>query len=206
MNIERLPSEARAVLDYWLGDALTLDWPSTDRYPLWFHGHASTDAEIEWRFAGLVQQALHGLLRGWERTPLGRLALVIVLDQFTRNIYRGTAWAFAGDRRAQQVVHGALEAHDDDVLPLAARVFLYMPLEHAEDPALQVDSVRRFRAMAEQAPPALHEVFAVFLAFARQHRDIVARFGRFPHRNAALGRVSTPEEEVFLMNGPRFGQ
>jgi uncharacterized protein (DUF924 family) len=201
-----IPQEALNILDYWLGDALTLGWPSTDRYEHWFRGDASVDADIQSRFGKLVQQALDGELGEWAQQPLGRLALVIMLDQFTRNIYRRRAKAFAGDARAQLLVRDALTTGEDVALPIAGRVFLYMPLEHAEDAALQEESVRRFGLLATQAPTALSETFAEFLTFALQHRDIVARFRRFPHRNSALGRQSTPEEIAFLRDGPRFGQ
>lgn len=206
MTSQTIPTEAQAVLDYWLGDALTLGWPSTERQSLWFRGGPAVDAEIQSRFGALVDEALDGGLLTWERTPLARLALVILLDQFTRNIYRGRARAFAGDPRAQRLVREALAAHEDEVLPLAGLIFLYLPLEHAEDPALQEESVRRFAALKARATPACAESFARNLDFAYQHRDIVARFGRFPHRNAALGRESTPDETAFLHDGPRFGQ
>lgn len=206
MTQASLPADAQAVLDYWLGDALTLGWPSVDRHSMWFRGGPAVDADIQSRFGPLVEQALDGALLDWERTPLARLALVILLDQFTRNIYRGRARAFAGDARAQRLVREALAAQEDASLPLAGRVFLYLPLEHAEDPAQQDESVRRFAALAEQATPACAESFARNLDFARQHRDIIARFGRFPHRNAALGRENTPQESAFLHDGPRFGQ
>lgn len=201
-----LPTEAQEVLEYWLGDALSLGWPSTDRYAHWFRGGDAVDSEIQFRFGALIQQALDGELPDWEQSPLGLLALVILLDQFPRNAYRGRANAFVGDARAQRLIREPLNARLDDQLPLAGRIFLYMPLEHAEDLALQEESVRRFSALAGQAPPELEEILAEFLDFALQHREIIRRFGRFPHRNAALGRENTSEEARFLLDGPRFGQ
>ena len=150
--------------------------------------------------------ALDGALLDWERTALSRLALVILLDQFTRNIHRGRARAFAGDPRAQRLVREALDAREDELLPLAGQIFLYLPLEHAEDQALQDESVRRFTALNAKATPACAESFARNLDFAHQHRDIIARFGRFPHRNAALGRASTPEEDAFLHDGRYYAK
>lgn len=201
-----LPSEASRVLDYWLGDAIHLGWPSEDRYPQWFGGASSVDGEIRSQFGELVNQALDGGLLDWETTALGRLALVILLDQFTRNIHRGRAEAFAGDCRAQRLVQEALLMHEDEVLPRAGRIFLYMPLEHAENLELQEESVRRFTGLARRAPAELAETLSTFVSFALQHRDIIARFGRFPHRNAALARESTDRELQFLEDGPRFGQ
>lgn len=201
-----IPAQARAVLDFWLADGLTLDWPSRDMVPRWFSGGPALDAEITTKFGDLVRSAIAGGLRDWERTPLARLALVILLDQFTRNVFRGKGEAFTGDARARALVREALAAQEDKQLPLAGRIFLYMPLEHAEDLALQDESVRRFEQLASEAPPALQKTFAGNVDFARQHRDIIARMGRFPHRNAALGRTSTPDELVYLKDAQRFGQ
>lgn len=201
-----LPTEARRVLDYWLGDAIHLGWPSQDRYALWFGGDSSVDLEIQSQFGDLVNQAVDGGMMHWKRTALGRLALVILLDQFTRNIHRRRAAAFAGDERAQSLVREALSMHEDEELPLAGRIFLFMPLEHAEDIELQAESVHRFSTLAARAPNALAAMFSTFVDYALLHRDIVALFGRFPHRNAALMRASTPRELEFLKDGPRFGQ
>lgn len=194
------------VLDFWFGDGLRADWPSDDRNPLWFGGGAAQDALIRERFGERVEQALQGGLTDWETNLTDRLALVLLLDQFSRNVHRGQARAFAGDARAQQLVVRTLAHGDDRALPRVGRVFLYMPLMHAENPALQADCVRCFQELAQEAPAALHKSLAGNLRFAEEHRDIIERFGRFPHRNAALGRASTPEETQFLTTGPRFGQ
>jgi uncharacterized protein (DUF924 family) len=135
-----------------------------------------------------------------------RLALVILLDQLTRNVHRGTAQAFAGDARAQSLVKATLAANEDARLPRVARAFLYMPLMHAEDRDAQDECVRRFTALLETSTPELSDTLTKNVRFAEKHRDIVAVFGRFPHRNASLGRTTTPEEEVFHRDGPRFGQ
>lgn len=200
------PSGPQDVLDFWFGDGLTLGWPSDDRQPLWFGGGAAQDALIRERFGALVAQALGGGLVHWEQRVQERLALVLLLDQFTRNVYRGLPRAFAGDGRAQRLVMHTLALGQDEELPCVARVFLYMPLMHAESPALQGECVLRFQALARNSPPELQATLAGNLRFAEQHRDIVQRFGRFPHRNAAQGRVNTPEEDAFLTDGPRFGQ
>lgn len=194
------------VLDFWFGDGLRQDWPSTERKDLWFGGGAEQDQTIRDRFGARVDAALAGELASWENRLPDRLALVILLDQFTRNVHRGQARAFAGDARAQQLVLRTLEAGEDSALARVGRVFLYMPLMHAEDLALQARCVERFTALHASSPPELRDKLASNLRFAEQHRDIVKRFGRFPYRNAALGRKTTAEEAEFLKNGPRFGQ
>ena len=210
-------AHAAAILDFWFADGLALGWPTRDMSAQWFGTSAALDHKIGEQFGPWVQQALAGGLQDWEQdtaekaTPGGirggeRLALVILLDQFSRNMFRGTAQAFAGDARAQLLVSAALAQGLDAQWPWVARVFLYMPLMHAEHLALQDECVRRFTALATQAPPELQARMVSHLDFARQHRDIIIRFGRFPHRNAALGRTSTAPEREFLEHGPRFGQ
>ena len=194
------------VLTFWFGDALVSDWPAQDRSALWFGGGAALDARITERFGPLVDTALDGGLVDWENTLPARLALVIVLDQFTRNVHRGQARAFAGDGRAQRLVLQSLALAQDAELPRVGRLFLYMPLMHAESLALQHECVARLEALAHDSPPEVREQLQGNLRSARQHRDIVEQFGRFPHRNAALGRPGTPAEAAFLYNGPRFGQ
>jgi uncharacterized protein (DUF924 family) len=194
------------VLDFWLGDGLEKDWPTQHLGKRWFGGGAELDEDIKTRFGAAVTAALAGGLRDWERTPLHRLALVILLDQFNRNIFRGTAQAFAGDARAQQLTLQALAAGEDRQLPWVGRVFLYMPLMHAESPALQDEGVARFTRLRADVPEALKQRLQGHLDYAHEHQAIIARFGRFPYRNAVLGRADTPEEEDFLREGPRFGQ
>jgi uncharacterized protein (DUF924 family) len=194
------------VLTYWFGNPLQTDWPTDDRSALWFGGGAALDADITARFGPLLQAALDGQLLAWQARPDTRLALVLVLDQFCRNVHRGQARAFAGDAPAQALVRQALAEAQDSALPTMGRVFLYMPLMHAESVALQHACVSRFTDLVAQAPQALADRLQGHLKAARQHRDIVQTFGRFPHRNAVLGRTSTPAEAAFLKDGPRFGQ
>lgn len=194
------------VLTFWFGDALVSDWPAQDRSALWFGGGAALDARITERFGPLVDTALDGGLVDWENPLPARLALVIVLDQLARNVHRGQARAFAGDGRAQRLVLQSLALAQDTELPRVGRLFFYMPLMHAESLALQHECVARLEALAEGSPPEVRERLQGNLRSARQHRDIVERFDRFPHRNAVLGRPATPDEEAFLQNGPRFGQ
>lgn len=199
-------AQPQDVLDFWFGDGLQQDWPSTDHKALWFGGGAAQDDTIRHRFGALVESALGGGLTEWETDLPTRLALLIVLDQFSRNAHRGQARAFAGDSRAQQLVLAALAAGEDESLARVGRVFLYMPLMHAEDLALQERCVACFTALHGNSPPALRQTLAGNLHFAIEHRDTIQRFGRFPHRNAALGRDSSAEEVGFLKNGPRYGQ
>jgi uncharacterized protein (DUF924 family) len=200
------PLTPEAVLYYWFGDGLALGWPSDDRNPLWFGGGPAVDADITRRFGPGVAQALAGDLSEWEGPLHHRLALILLLDQFSRNVYRGQAKAFAGDGRAQRLVLQTLALAEDETLPTVGRVFLYLPLMHAESLALQHECLTRFEALAQHSPPELAQRLQGNLDAARQHLDIIERFGRFPHRNAALGRTSTPAELAFLTDGPRFGQ
>jgi uncharacterized protein (DUF924 family) len=201
-----LPEHVQGVLDYWFEDGLALGWPSRNLNAFWFGKDTERDRWIEAQFGGLVREALAGGLRDWEAAPRSRLALIILLDQFTRNVFRGTAQAFAGDARTGALVTSGLAQGKDKALPWVGRTFFLMPLMHAEDIALQDEGVARFTELRDAAPPALRDKMADQVESASEHRDIVARFGRFPHRNAALGRTSTAEEEEFLQRGPRFGQ
>jgi uncharacterized protein (DUF924 family) len=201
-----LPLAAAQVLHFWLGDDPLTDWPQPHRGDLWFKGGAEVDANIRAQFGPLVDDAMAGGLADWEATPLARLALILLLDQFSRNVYRGQARAFAGDARAQALSQRTLDAGEDAQLPRAGRLFVYMPLMHAETLAQQNACVACFERLLAGAPEALNDTLTDNLRYAVLHRDIVARFGRFPHRNAVLGRNSTPEELEFLKDGPRFGQ
>jgi uncharacterized protein (DUF924 family) len=198
--------QAQAVLDLWFADGLQAGWPSSNQQALWFGGGAEQDQRIAAQFGELVEEARLGGLTEWEAEPLGRLALVILLDQFSRNVHRGSALAFAGDARAQKLVLQALALDIDASLPLVGRMFLYMPLMHAEDLAPQQECLRRFQQLHADAPPAVQSRLQGSVESAEQHLAIIQRFGRFPHRNAALGRASTEAETEFLKNGPRFGQ
>ena len=198
---------ARTLLDTWFGDGLRRGWPSAPRRDLWFNSTPALDDALRADFGAAVEAALAGGLTDWSATPAGRLARVLLLDQLPRNLFRRTARAFAGDAAAQAETRAALAAGDDRRLPPVGRVFLLMPLMHAEDLGLQALGVQAFEALANEAPPpAPPDALADHARFARLHHDIVARFGRFPHRNAVLGRPDTPAEADFLRDGPRFGQ
>jgi uncharacterized protein (DUF924 family) len=197
----------RRILDFWFA-AAELDAPQIDsRMDRWFSADPALDQRIREEFSDLVEDALRGRLDHWAATIEGRLALILLLDQFCRNIHRGTAQAFAGDRRALKLcVEGAM-SNAYRSLPAIQRVFFFMPLQHAESPGVQDKSVRIFNALAEGVSDTLRETFLTFAQFAELHRDIVEQFGRFPHRNRSLGRRNTPEEETYLSaEGPSFGQ
>jgi uncharacterized protein (DUF924 family) len=186
-----------AVLGFWFG-------PEDVPRKAWFQRRDAFDAEIRQRFGDAIERALHGELdAAWHASRDGLLAGIVVLDQFTRNAFRGTPRAFAGDAAARalarRVLQDGLDAQAPRWSPLR-RQFVLMPLEHAEDVALQEESVRRFRALAGEAAGGPHAAtLSVALDYAERHRDIVRRFGRFPHRNGILGRVSRPEETDFLL-------
>ena len=178
-----------------------------DRMKLWYRVDAATDASIRDRFGTLVGAAVAGSCRDWEDQPLSRLALIVVLDQFTRNIHRGRADAFSGDARALRLALNAIDEGMDLEVDLIPRGFFYLPLQHAEDLAVQERSVRVAKRFDAQCRAAFENFSAGQTSYAREHRDIVARFGRFPHRNKALGRASTVEELAYLADEPpSYGQ
>lgn len=199
--------EIRHILDFWFSDALH-DEPSLDgRMERWFNADPAFDGEIRQRFGGLVAQAAAGALDGWAATPHGRLALILLLDQFPRNIHRGTRQAFARDAQALKVcVEGAMHGDFRQLSPIE-QVFFFMPLQHAESLKIQERSVRIYEGLANGVPGTLKATFTTFAQFAELHRDIIAAFGRFPHRNPILGRDSTALEAEYLESGaPGFGQ
>jgi uncharacterized protein (DUF924 family) len=178
---------ARAVLAFWFGDA-----PLAQRAE-WFRKDPAFDAQIRARFGALIEAALAGEHADWDAAPAGALARIVVLDQFTRNVFRDTARAFAGDALALAAARALVARGDDRHLAPLQRVFAYLPFEHAEDRMLQAESLRLFAALTRDAP-----ALAGFEDYARRHAVVIERFGRFPHRNAALGRVSTDEEQHYL--------
>lgn len=189
------------VLEFWLGAEMPTNATARSRQSMWFSKSEETDEEIRTLFGGLLQEALAGKLDGEAmEQPLGLLAVLIVLDQFTRNAYRNTPKSFAGDARARTLALKGIELgwDVDESIPTMARIFLYLPLEHAEDAASQESSVVAFEQLHQESPPELRDFFAQTLDYAYRHRNVIEEFGRFPHRNAILGRQSTAAEKIYL--------
>lgn len=187
-------TDALAVLDFWFGP--TDDPGHGEPRKAWFTKDAAHDAEIARRFGPLIERALAGDLDNWVDkpiAPLPALAQLILLDQFTRNSFRNTARAFAGDARALQTARAMVASGADRALSGVQRIFVYLPFEHAEDLSHQRTAVQLFQQLAQDEPAR-----AELVGWAQRHHDVVARFGRFPHRNAALGRASTADEDAFL--------
>ena len=191
MNDSAIDPRAAEVLDFWFGRTGEAHYLQTREQ--WFRKDDGFDALIAQRFGALIDAALRGELAAWARQPLSALAEVIVLDQFTRNTRRGTAGMFAGDARALAAARAMVGAGTDRSLPGVMRQFVYLPFEHAESLADQQESMRLFGQLATD-----EAALAGLVEWARKHQEIVARFGRFPHRNAMLGRASTAEEIEFL--------
>lgn len=186
-----------SVLDFWFGSPPEGVTPA--RRKLWFGKDAATDGLIRLRFADLYQDARQGALQGWLDAPRSCLAFVVATDQFPRNLFRGTPDAFAADDLALAAARHALALGFDQRLQPVERAFLYLPFEHSENAADQARAVALFAAMRQE--PGMEG----FHDYALAHQRVIARFGRFPHRNEILRRASTPEEVAFLSEpGSRF--
>ena len=197
--------QSDSVLDFWFGTAGSATEIAGRQRKLWFGKSLANDQVVTERFSTTLVSATAGQFNQWASTPRGRLALLIVFDQFPHHIHRDQPQAFATDPQALAFSQHALATGEDKQLTPIERVFLYLPLEHAESIALQDLSVSLYEEMAGDASADEHALFENFLDYARKHRDVVARFGRFPHRNAILGRESTADELEFLTQpGSRF--
>lgn len=200
-------SRIEKILSFWFKDQ-SLSGPQIDsRMDVWFGNDPEFDAEITREFASDVERASDGKLDHWSLTPTGRLALILLLDQFRRNIFRGSPEAFSKDKVALKLcVEGAMGNRDSGLAPIQ-RVFFYMPLQHAESRKVQKKSVDLYNRIAGAVSPTYKETFETIAQFAELHSDIVMTFGRFPHRNRLLGRKNTSEEEEFLSGeNTSFGQ
>lgn len=193
-----LDRDACAVLDYWFGPRDGEEWGKLRK--IWFGGGPQVDDEVRSRFGALHVRACAGELTGWDQTPDGSLALILVLDQFSRNLHRGTAGAFAADAKAREIASGAIDRNfDEQVLPIQ-RWFFYLPFEHAESHADQRRAVALFEALPAEPSRDMG------VEYAKKHLEVIENFGRFPHRNEMLGRESTLEEARWLADGGvRFG-
>jgi len=201
------------VLNFWFGPRPYTFAQVRQHSRLWFGEPDApeltpqTDELVKERFGELTRDAALGRLSAWESGPRRRLALILLLDQFSRNIHRGTARAFAQDAQALLLTLNGMQLGADATLHPAERLFFYMPLMHAENSEVQDEGTAAFRRLREEAPPEFHSIFDANLKAAIEHRDIIARFARFPHRNRALGRESTAEELQWLAGaGKSYGQ
>ena len=201
--------EARSVREFWFGRLPLSAEDLEERMAFWFGEDnlgltAQRDEEIRARFGELFERAAAGELESWADGPRRRLSLIIVLDQFPRNMFRGSARAFDFDEQALSLALSGMQSGADAALDAVERIFFYMPLQHAESLEVQEESVAACRRLLSEAPQELQESFAEVLGYAERHRSIIERFGRFPHRNRLLGRASTPAEEAWLSEGARW--
>jgi uncharacterized protein (DUF924 family) len=203
---------ANEILEYWFGQGSFDAARLTERAAFWFGGDgpekaAARDAEIREKLGPLLGRAARGELDAWASSPRRRLALILLFDQVPRNIHRGTARSFAFDPQALRLTVEGLHLAADQALNPVERLFFYLPLEHAESMEAQDASVKAYERLAEESPAELRGFIEGTVKYAHSHRDIIAKFGRFPHRNVALGRESTPAELAWLASGgERFGQ
>lgn len=189
---------AAEVRDFWFAGMDDSGRVPSSTRERWFKTDPAFDEEIRRRFGNLLAEAEGGGLTDWEAAPRSALSLILVLDQFTRNLYRDDARAFAHDPRAQRLTMQCMDSGFDEDLHLVERHFLYLPLMHAEDQVLQHRSVKCYEQLAHEAPPEERETYDFVLEFAVKHKALIDRFGRFPHRNEVLGRESTSQELTFL--------
>ena len=189
---------ADAILEFWFGSDLDDAKVAEQKKKLWWSKDVAVDDIILQRFEKSTLSAVDGSLNAWESTPRGLLALILLTDQFPRNMYRGTSKSFAFDASALRLIKRALEQGLVQSLRPIERVFAYLPLEHSESIQDQERAVKLFEQLANEVPAIHKSTFEGFSRFAIRHRDVIARFGRFPHRNEILGRTSTDEEIAFL--------
>jgi uncharacterized protein (DUF924 family) len=186
------------LLQFWFGDDSDDAAVAKIQAELWWGHRQETDELLQARFGGAASAAATELLDHWVGSPRGRLALILLLDQLPRAIHRDTSAAFAQDAKARKVAGQGLESGADRLLRPIERLFFYLPFEHSEGLDDQDRSVELFRELLLEVPRSHRETFAGFVDYAVRHRDVIKRFGRFPHRNVILGRESTPEEKAFL--------
>jgi uncharacterized protein (DUF924 family) len=196
--------QALSILEFWFGSRPYTRQSVARHARLWFGDAAAPelrpqiDEALRLRFATLAAAAARGQFDVWESSPRRRLALILLLDQFPRGIYRGTARAYAQDHRALALAVSGTQLGADAALDPVERIFFYMPMQHAESAELQEESVSAFRRLAAEGPAELAHIFTLAAQHAEQHRDVIERFGRFPHRNRVLGRLSSVEEKDWL--------
>lgn len=190
--------QAESILEYWFGTEADDVVAARQQAELWWKKNPEVDQNIREHYSSLLDAAANGSLDDWLTDPRGRLAMIILADQFSRSMYRETPRSFAFDPFARSWSKAGLESGVDRKLRPIERVFFYLPMEHSESLEDQHRSVALCKELAESVPEAHRKLFDGYLTYAVRHWDIVERFGRFPHRNAILGRESTEEEIVFL--------
>lgn len=186
------------ILGFWFGESGTQSERIAQQSSLWWGKNPETDEDIRQRFGGLIVQLIEGELEHWKESPQGWLAMIILADQFSRNIYRNDARAFAQDELALSLCLEGMEQEIDQELDLLQRVFFYLPLEHCESTEMQALSVKQMFSLFELAPADVKEEFKGTHEYALAHQDVIEKYGRFPHRNAILGRESSSEELLYL--------
>lgn len=196
----------KEILDFWFGELDELGLPDRFHRNRWFRSDRKFDQELRRRFLSLVLFASEQGLDHWRTEPGGALAEILLLDQFSRNIFRGGAMAFEQDALARKLCREAMHKGQDMALVPVQRAFLYMPLQHSERLEDQDLSVECYGQLEATTNGILGDFMNSFLESAEEHRAIIRRFKRFPHRNRALGRTSTPEETAYLQGGKSFGQ
>jgi uncharacterized protein (DUF924 family) len=195
-----MTDKMHALLHSWFGELGTADLPTSDRTNLWFGDDEVVKQKIVQAYQAEFEAALNGQLDAWGETPRGRLALIIMLDQFSRFLYRKSSRAFEKDSVAQELCTQGLQQNMDKSLTLIERVFFYMPLVHAESEAIQEQSIRLYQSLVSLSMPETTQVYQLFLAYAYAHFRVIKEFGRFPQRNSVLNRQSTEAELAFLRN------
>jgi uncharacterized protein (DUF924 family) len=188
------------ILNFWFGNLKDNEIPSEECRRIWWIKDDENDKKIKDYFENDLALAIKGESEAWELTPRGTLALILLLDQFSRNIYRDTRRAFSQDQKAIEISISGIEKGFDTKLHPAQRIFFYMPLIHSEDIGMQEKSIECYLNLKELVltPPPLANMVSGSCDFAKRHYAIIKRFGRYPHRNRILGRESTPEEVKFL--------
>jgi uncharacterized protein (DUF924 family) len=199
--------EARKIREFWFGKLPLAPEALQERMQLWFGFDIPPERQQKWddalraQFEPLVRQAIDGELAAWADGPRRRMSLILLLDQLPRNLYRGTSRMYAGDEQALALALSGMNSGADAALDPAERLFFYMPLQHSEARDVQDEAVAAYRRLVMEAPDALKKTFELNLDYARRHRAVIERFGRFPHRNRILGRLSTADEIAYMKSG-----
>ncbi len=190
--------DAEKILAFWLEPKPVTEADAADRWRFWFTSSEAVDHDIRERFGPLVEKARRGELDAWSSTPQSTLALIILIDQFSRNLHRGTPDAFSADKKALALAKAGFETNRFAAFDVIENLFAALPFRHAEDVAEQRKALDIAQRDALRGTPGLKPFLVDSVDWARKHYDVIARFGRFPHRNAQLGRVTTPEETEYL--------